>query len=92
MTRRKLSSHAWVLLSIIILAVATTVALWRQQNNFNEHERIDEHACALAHTNRELIRELATELADDRGARTAETQAKIARTADRAAQLARQTC
>ncbi len=46
-----------MLAAIVLLSVATLVALTRQQINFNDHEHLDRAACRLALTNRQLLAE-----------------------------------
>lgn len=55
MSRR---AHVWFLIAIIFLAIGTTIALTRQQANFNEHQKIAQEACQLSLANRRVIREL----------------------------------
>jgi hypothetical protein len=50
--------HVWVLLSILLLAAGTVIALTRQQVNFDDHKRIANEACQLALRNRLLVLKL----------------------------------
>lgn len=54
MTKR---GHWWIIASIVILSIATFVALTRQQQNFNDHKSLDKHACELALKNRQLLQQ-----------------------------------
>lgn len=59
------SERLGVFIAIALLAIGSFVALTRQQRNFDDHEKLDAHACALSRHNRALIAEALTRLAAD---------------------------
>jgi hypothetical protein len=75
--RMNMKAHWWFLIAIIILALGTTIALTRQQANFDQHQDLDQHACTLAHQNREIMSKIVDTLANDPGGHNAASVAEF---------------
>lgn len=69
--------HWWVIAAILILTLTSAYSLTKIQNDLQDHEGIDRHACQLALKNREILSGVITTLVEDEGGRTAATQATL---------------
>lgn len=45
----------WLLVAVVLIAIGTGTALWRQQVNFGEHDKLDQRACVLSLETRALV-------------------------------------